>query len=84
MIVASSDSVDTIRFPNGASASGISLKETMPTGIPMIVMHSRMPANSCPSASHQPKRTIQITFAIVLPVPASCARTTVRPKGQIT
>ena len=48
----------------------------------MIVMHIAIPVIRCPSASHQPARTIQITLPISAPVPAPGLRTIVRPNGH--
>ena len=68
--------------PNGVSDTGISLKLARPSGIPMIVTHISTPVIRCPSASHQPASTNQITLPINDPVPASARRTSVRPNGH--
>ena len=55
----------TICFPRGIRETGISLKLAIPSGIPMIVMQSRIPVATCVSASHQPASTNQRMLPIV-------------------
>ena len=43
---------------------GISLKFANPSGIPMIVMHSRAPVTACPIASQIPEKMNQRTLPI--------------------
>jgi hypothetical protein len=64
------------------SEIGIILKFAMPSGIPMIVMHSATPVITCAMASQMPAKMIQMMFPNVDPTPAVSRRMMVRPKGQ--
>ena len=56
---------------------GMILKLASPSGMPMIVMHSRIPATRWPSASSQPNRMIQM----MLPMTAADAHPPSRGDG---
>ncbi len=62
----------------------MSLKFARPSGIPMIVTHSAMPAVRWPIASHQPMRMIQMMFPMSDPRPASRRTSIDRPNGHST
>ena len=63
---------------------GMILKLAMPSGMPMIVMHSATPVTRCPMASHQPNRMIQMMLPIREPIPALRRGSIVRPNGHST
>ena len=65
--------------PKGESDKTASLKHCLPKGIPMIVIHQKMPENKKPTAKKKPPKISQIMFAIGC-LPKSVL--TLEPNGQ--
>lgn len=57
--------------PKGLRERPASLKNCLPNGIPMIVMHQRTPQRKFPIASTRPPKIIQSTFSRNEPAPPS-------------
>ena len=60
----------------------IILKFADPSGIPMIVRHSRTPATMWSSVRYHPPMMNQMMLPIVEPAPLPGCGTTARPNGQ--
>lgn len=71
---------DLIVAPNGIKDNLANLKNCNPNGIPIIVMHSRQPEITFPTAIGIPQKISQIMLAISETVPPPYAISL--PKGQ--
>lgn len=54
----------TISAPNGINANRASLKDCLAKGIPMIVIHRRMPLTTCARAIGRPETISQMILTI--------------------